>query len=238
MNEPGPWVAGAALQVMTEPASDSRHEEDLHCWHILSPLPVQGGYLPWTTGSMRPAGLVAVCKEIVHGARTQIVECGSGVSTVPLARLLRERRAGGLVALEHDGHWAGVVQDQLHRASLHTITRVLHAPLHGEPPRYRLAGLHEVPDAIELLIIDGPPAYESGQGTPRGPALPRLDERLVDGATVILHDIARNGERQVIASWEASTDWRFILDERDGVPIGRRRTRTLSLLTKATPSPA
>lgn len=57
---------------------------------------------------MRPAGLVAVCNEIVHGARTQIVECGSGVSTVLLARLLRERRAGGLVALEHDRHWAGV----------------------------------------------------------------------------------------------------------------------------------
>jgi hypothetical protein len=57
-------------------------EEDLHAWHVLRPLLDRGGYLPWSTGSMRPAGLVAVCNEIVHGARTRIVECGSGVSTV------------------------------------------------------------------------------------------------------------------------------------------------------------
>jgi len=217
---------------MTEAASDGWREEDLHGWHILSPLLVQGGYLPWSTGSMRPAGLVAVCNEIVHGARTQILECGSGVSTVLLARLLRERRAGGLVALEHDPHWAGVVQDQLQRESLDTIARVLHAPLDGEPPWYRLAGLHDVQDAVDLLIVDGPPAFDPGHSTRREPALPRFDERLVDGATVILDDIARPGERQVIASWERSTDWRFILDDRAGVAIGRRRPRTLSLLTK------
>jgi len=208
---------------VTEPASDGWREEDLHCWQILSPLMVQGGYLPWTTGSMRPAGLVAVCNEIVRGARTQIVECGSGVSTVLLARLLRERRAGGLVALEHDPHWAGVVQDQLQRESLDTIARVLHAPLDGEPPWYTLAGLHDVQDAVDLLIVDGPPAFDPGHGTRREPALPRFDERLVDGATVILDDIVRPGERQVIASWEGSTDWRFILDDRAGVAIGRRR---------------
>lgn len=31
---------------MTEPASDGWREEDLHCWNILSPLMVQGGYPP------------------------------------------------------------------------------------------------------------------------------------------------------------------------------------------------
>ena len=67
---------------------------------------------------MRPAGLVAVCNEIVHGARTRIVECGSGVSTVVLARLLRERHAGALVALEHDRHWAALVRDHLRREAL------------------------------------------------------------------------------------------------------------------------
>lgn len=113
---------------------------------------------------------------------------------------------------------------------------MLHAPLDGEPPWYTLAGLHEVQDAVDLLIVDGPPAFDPGHGTRREPALPRFDGRLVDGATVILDDMDRPGERQVIASWEGSTDWRFILDERAGIAIGRRRTRTLSLPTKATPS--
>jgi Methyltransferase domain len=95
---------------MSGPALDSWCDEDLHAWPVLSPLVLQGGYLPWTTGSMRPTGLVEICNEIVHGARTRILECGSGVSTVLLARLLRERQSGTLVALEHDGHWAEVIQ--------------------------------------------------------------------------------------------------------------------------------
>jgi hypothetical protein len=52
--------------------------------------------------------------------------------------------------------------------------------------------------------------------------LPRLQERLVAGAAVVLDDVARPGERAILASWEASTDWRFALDERAGVAIGRR----------------
>ena len=199
---------------------------DLHAWNVLSPLLVQGPYLPWTTGSMRPAGLVAVCNQIVHAGRTRIVECGSGVSTVLLARLLRERGAGGLVALEHDAHWAGLVREQLLREGLEAIARVLHAPLTGEPPWYGGAALDEVPPEVDLLLVDGPPAFDPGHEARRAPALGWFAERLVTGATVILDDIDRPGERQVIADWEASTDWRFVLDQQSGVAIGGRAAVT------------
>lgn len=48
---------------------------------------------------------------------------------------------------------------------------------------------------------------------------------------MVLDDIARPGERDVLAGWEASTDWRFVLDEHAGVAIGLRRhdTRTTTL---------
>jgi hypothetical protein len=189
---------------------------------VLSPLLVQGGYLPWTSGSMRPAGLVAVCNEIVHGARRCIVECGSGVSTVVVARLLRERGEGALVSLEHDQHWAGVVQDQLRRESLDTIARVVYAPLEGTPPWYDLAGLADIPDAVDLLIVDGPPAFDPGHGHRRAPALPWFGERLIPGATVMLDDIDREGERDVLAGWEAGTGWRFSIDESARLATGHR----------------
>lgn len=200
-------------------------DEDLHAWHILRPLLDRGGYLPWTTGSMRPAGLVAVCNEIVHGARTRIVECGSGVSTVVLSRLLRERGAGNLIALEHDQRWAELVQGQLQREALEGIARVLHATLEGEPPWYGAAALAQVFDEVDLLIIDGPPAYDPGHEARRAPALPRFAARMAAGATVVLDDIARPGERETIAGWEASTDWRFALDEQAGIAIGHDQTR-------------
>lgn len=207
---------------MSDPAVVGWEGEDLHAWHILRPLLDRGGYLPWSTGSMRPAGLVVVCNDIVHGARTRIVECGSGVSTVVLARLLGERGAGGVVALEHDAHWAAVVRDQLRRESLHHIARVIDAPLQGDPPWYASGALAELPTEVDLLVVDGPPAGAADRAALRTPALERLASHLADGATVILDDIARPGERDVVAGWQASGRWRFEIDERAGVAVGRR----------------
>ena len=206
---------------MSSPPTGPLTGNGADAWHILSPLLVQGGYLPWTTGSMRPAGLVEVCNEIVHGNRTRILECGTGVSTVLLARLLREREAGVLTSLEHDPHWATLIQDQLRREHLDRHVRVVHAPLHADPPWYLL---DEMPDDIDLLIVDGPPAFEPGHGARRAPALARFDDRLVLDAAVILDDIDRPGEQQVIATWETSTTWRFQLNRPAGVAIGRRQT--------------
>jgi Methyltransferase domain len=189
-------------------------------WQILSPLLLAGGYLPWTTGSMRPAGFVEVCNEIVHGDRTRILECGSGVSTVLLARLLRERGRGALTSLEHDPHWAALIQDQLRREHLEQIARVVDAPLQGDPPWYRL---DEMPDEIDLLIVDGPPAFEPGHSARRTPALARFDDTLVRNAAVILDDIDRPGEQQTITTWETSTSWRFQLNLPACVAIGRRQ---------------
>ena len=195
---------------------------DADAWQILSPLLVRGGYLPWTTGSMRPTGLVEVCNEIVHGNRTRIVECGSGVSTVLLARLLQERGRGAITSLEHDSHWATLIQDNLRREHLDQIARVAHAPLQGNPPWYRL---DEIPDEIDLLIVDGPPAFQPGHGAARAPALPRFDAKLVQNAAVILDDIDRPGEQQTITTWETCTSWRFELKLPAGVAIGQRRTK-------------
>jgi predicted O-methyltransferase YrrM len=202
----------------------STAEADLHAWQALSPLLARYPYLPWTSGSMRPAALVAVCNEIVHGARTRIVECGSGAGTVVLARLLRERGEGTIVALEHDRHWAALVEDQLRREDLESITRVVYAPLRGESPWYDLHDSDRTPAEVDLLVVDGPPAFDPGHGTRRAPALPWFESRLVAGATVILDDTDREGEREVLRRWEGSSDWRFTLDEITGTAAGRRHS--------------
>jgi predicted O-methyltransferase YrrM len=199
---------------------DSTGEADLHAWQILAPLLARDPYLPWTSGSMRPAALVAVCNEIAHGARTRIVECGSGVSSVVLARLLRERGDGTVVSIEHDRHWATLVEGQLRREDLGEIARVVYAPLRGEPPWYDLGDGNRVPTEVDLLVVDGPPAFDPGHGARREPALAWFEDRLVAGASVILDDIDRPGERAVLAAWEKAGEWRFTLDEHVGVARG------------------
>jgi hypothetical protein len=199
-------------------------------------LTVTGPYLPWGAGTMRVPGLVAVCNEVVLAARRCVVELGSGTSTVLLARLLRERWEAGAhrhVAVEHDGSWARWVTEQLAREGLAETVTVLHVPLAagrgpGGLPWYddeRLqAGLDEALSGalVDLLVVDGPPADTAEKVLARYPALPALAARLAPGATVVLDDVERPGEQEVLRRWEAEFDVRF--DRRAasaGVALGR-----------------
>ncbi len=204
-------------------ADDPHAGEDLHAWQILRPLLDAGPYLPWSTGSMRPAAMVAVCNEIVHGRRRVVVECGSGVSTVVLARLLRQLGSAGTVtSLEHDAAWAHLVSGFLHREGLDGIATVLHAPLAGDPPWYAGEVVAALPLGVDLLVVDGPPAFEPGHGARRQPALSRLEDRLQPDATIVVDDVERPGEQAVVADWESTTAWRFVTDERAGIAVGHR----------------
>lgn len=210
---------------MTGFAQEPRHAEDLHAWHVLRPLLDAGRYLPWSTGAMRPAALVQVCNDIVWNARTHVVECGSGVSTVVLARLLRQlERPATLVSLEHDARWADLVTDLLEREGLGDVARVVHAPLEEQPSWYARDAVQATSPVIDLLVVDGPPAYAAGEGERRAPALATFDERLSPGATVVLDDANRPGEQRVLATWEATTPWRFTVDEASGLAVGHRES--------------
>jgi hypothetical protein len=67
--------------------------------------------------------------------------------------------------------------------------------------------------AIELLVVDGPPAYAQGHGLARYPALPVLHDRLAPSATIILDDAERPGEREIIRRWQLETDLSFHQDD-------------------------
>jgi predicted O-methyltransferase YrrM len=176
---------------------------------------------------MTPAGLATACAEVTGRRRQHVVECGAGFSTLVLARVLRAR-AGRLVSLEHDRAWATRVQTALAAAGLAEIARVALAPL--EPHPLALNGLHwyaqralpSLPPRIDLMLVDGPPAFEPHLELSRYPALPALVERLAPDATVILDDIDRPGELHVLETWERDYDFRFEVRPAQRIAIGHR----------------
>ena len=202
-------------------------------WFALGAL--SGPYLPWGSGAMRPAGLVVVCNDIVLNDRRCIVEVGSGVSTVLLARLLTQRGAvggGRLAVVEHDARWGRWVVGQLEREGVGAGVVVIDAPLLPHPVAdeglvwYDEAAVGAGLDAalggglIDLLVVDGPPAFAAGHGMSRYPALPVLRERLASGATVVLDDVERPGEQEVLLRWEREFGLVFDREERrSGVAI-------------------
>ena len=154
-----------------------------------------------------------------------------------LARLLCQRPPRGgfrLVAVEHDARWAQWVTGQLDREGIGSDVIVIHAPL---APHVRAEpGLSWYDDAaltgdlrtalrggpIDLLLVDGPPAYAAGHGLARYPAMPVLRDRLAPDATVVLDDAERPGEQEVPRRWERETGLDFDRRaEQAGVAVAR-----------------
>ncbi len=166
--------------------------------------------------SLAPEALELVLEQVAAG-RNRIVECGSGLSTVIIARLLRERGGGTLHSLEHDPGWVETTRRRIASEGLGRFAEVIEAPL--EPgataavgsPWYARRALERLPaSGVDLLLVDGPPADpERAPARSRYPALPLLAGRLAQGATVILDDAQREGERWVLGRWEREHGVRF-----------------------------
>src|SRR5918997_1250059 len=134
--------------------------------------PLSTSYLPWTISAMRPSALVAVLNEIALNGRRSIVELGAGISTWYIARLLRQ--VGGHLTTVEDDDW------------------------------YDRGKIYEALDGrrIDLLIVDGPPAFSTDRAHARYPAVPVLAPLLAEDHAVVLDDIDRTGEQEIVDVWE------------------------------------
>ncbi|MFL5870030.1 MAG: class I SAM-dependent methyltransferase, partial [Solirubrobacterales bacterium] len=122
--------------------------------------------------ALRPEGLQLVTRLVAAGRRN-VVECGSGESTVAVARALRDLGGGHVHSLEHLPGWASRTRDVLASERLDRFATVIDAPL--VDGWYDPAAADRLPEAgIDLLLVDGPPAGELGHERARYPALPRL----------------------------------------------------------------
>jgi predicted O-methyltransferase YrrM len=181
-------------------------------------VPPDGG---WVAGA---DFLLLLARQVLAQKPGLVVEFGSGVSSVVIARCLQLNGHGRLLSFDHDEGFAELTRRRLQRAGLV-------AEVHAAPLRPGLAGYGgswyghgELPDAIDLLVIDGPQAWRQGQEESRGSAAPAAFARLAPGAVVLLDDAARPGEQRVAARWRAEfPDISFAAAEtQKGVLIGRR----------------
>lgn len=158
-------------------------------------LPPDGG---WVAGA---DFLLLLARQVLSQQPGLVVEFGSGVSSVVIARCLQLNGRGRLLSFDHDEGFAELTRRRLARAGV--AGEVCAAPLRPGVDGYGGSwyGHGELPDGIDLLVIDGPPAWREEQAESRGSAAPAAFAKLAPGAVVLLDDAARPGEQRVTARW-------------------------------------
>ena len=169
-------------------------------------------------------GLLTLIVDHIETHRPQVVvEFGSGATSLIIARALQLYGGGRLVSYDQHADFVAATADWLRTHGLDADMR--HAPLGS--PASGWPGLwyqpSDLPDRIDLLVIDGPPwtIHPLTRGSAES-----LFPRLAPGGTVLLDDAARPGERLVARRWRrkwSDIDFRLVHAGTKGTLIGVRQ---------------
>lgn len=142
---------------------------------------------------------LAACIQSALVTSGPILECGSGLSTLIVGAIAKQRGIEHWV-LEHSPEWAAKLQRDLDRYRIDSA-RVCVAPLknYGEFDWYD-APLGLLPDRFAFVICDGPPYWNKGG---RFGLVPILRSRLTAECVILLDDAAREHERTIAQRWAA-----------------------------------
>ena len=136
-----------------------------------------------------------------------VVDLGSGQSSVWMAAAMRTAGYDGrVIGVDHDERFALATMDLARRQGVDAWLTVVHAPLREQDIDGRSVTWYDTDaladiEGIDLLSVDGPPGQ--GAAYARWPALPALRHRLSPDATIVLDDLIRRDERQIVADWMA-----------------------------------
>ena len=160
--------------------------------------------LPYTPNwSAAPDFLELIVDHVLTAKPSTIVECGSGMTTLMLARCCALNGHGHLYSLENGADYATNTRAAIADHRLQEYSTVIHAPLihysvnNSDYQWYDLSGLPVT--NIDMLVIDGPPGFL--QRHSRYPALPLLANRFSDRCSVYLDDAARDDEQALVRMW-------------------------------------
>jgi predicted O-methyltransferase YrrM len=169
-------------------------------------------------------GLLTRLADHIETARPRtVVEFGTGASTLIVAQALKLAGGGNFTSFEQHPEFVAATRDWLSEHGLEADLRAV--PLRPSPGGW--PGLWydhgDLPAAIDLLIIDGPPwtIHPFTRG-----AASTLFGRIAPGGTVMLDDAARPGERLIARRWRREWpdfDFRLLTGGTKGTLVGTRR---------------
>lgn len=160
-------------------------------------FPASGGF------AMNPDGLLLLSDLVRRRKPKKILEIGSGTSTVWMATFAASVNAQ-LISVDHLEEYRKITLRSLRDFGLEAqvdlrLAELAEVEIGGETTKWynadRFADLYD----IDMVIVDGPP--ESTGPNPRFPAFPLLRDKLSPGALIVVDDLHREQETQMVEKW-------------------------------------
>ncbi|WP_282134448.1 class I SAM-dependent methyltransferase [Seonamhaeicola maritimus] len=188
-----------------------KKSDDIYSLAILQSLLVGYPYLPLNGGALRPVCIAYILNEIIINQRQHILEFGSGISTIIMARLLKKNGLNArIVTVEHNEAWANNLKTYLKNEDLLQFVEVVRVDLKEITTSmgavhwydYKALSMAIKEMTFDLIIIDGPPANTSKLKHSRLPALERFAPNFKADFCLVLDDVHRKGEQDLVAFYK------------------------------------
>lgn len=143
------------------------------------------------------ADMILDCKPL------RVVECGSGLTSLIIAKALEVNGRGELFSFENDITYQKTTKDLLEYSEVSQRVKFSKLGLSDfikGGSEYQWYDLETSPEEkIDLLVVDGPPCGLGPRA--RYPALPVLASSLNPGSLILLDDYNRDDEKEVVEAW-------------------------------------
>jgi predicted O-methyltransferase YrrM len=169
---------------------------------LLSQLYHQGSYLPYTTSSLKFRFLACLVNDVVVNNRKAVLEFGSGISTIILARLIKMNNLDcTITTVDESPEWQEIIKKIIKDENLLSYVDFVCAPTElSKDFQYS----YEYNNAIvleaisnkyyDLVLVDGPSAWQKKNIKSRASNIKFIKDNLKDDFTIFIDNSNRPGE--------------------------------------------
>lgn len=169
---------------------------------LLSKLYHQGSYLPYTTSSLKFRFLACLVNDVVVNDRKSVLEFGSGISTIIVARLIKMNNLDcTLTTVDESAEWQEIIKRILKSENLLDYVNFVCAPTEASTDLQQSFEYNSkiVFEAVsdkkyDLVLIDGPAAWQKKNIMSRASNVKFIKDNLADKYTIFVDNSDRPGE--------------------------------------------
>lgn len=168
-------------------------------------------FIPVTRWSISPSAILSALNDITINNRKSIVEFGTGVSTLYIAKLIHTLDLDvQFRSVDSNRDWLEKMRGYLVKYGLDSKVQLIYAPIADTNGRHSHKGQTQWYDmtilddalsgvSVDMILVDGP--FAALTPFARYSAVPFLKDKLASSFSVFLDDIGRAEEYEILAEW-------------------------------------